>query len=81
VGTLEINMCSLGAPMAIATGLVTGLVDAQSVDQVNFRSVPRICFGTCFRTDPDCDRRPRRKMNARPLACRSDLAGAIRSRQ
>jgi hypothetical protein len=29
--------------MAIATGLMTGLVDAQSlVDQVNFKSVPHI---------------------------------------
>ena len=43
VGMVEIKMCSLGAPMAIATGLMTGLVDAQSlVDQVNFKSVPHI---------------------------------------
>ena len=43
VGMVEIKMCSLGAPMAIATGLMTGLVDAQSlVGQVNFKSVPHI---------------------------------------
>jgi hypothetical protein len=43
VGIVEIKMRSLGAPVAIATGLMTGLVDAQSlVGQVNFKSVPHI---------------------------------------